>query len=525
MVDWGFSYLVHNLICKKLEIPPLMELINENKLYNPLFLSFILFIFSFLLWLKLSKHKLQNLPPSPPKLPIIGHLHKLVKLPHRSLRDLSLKYGSLMFLNLGQNPTLVVSSADSLKEMVKNYDVVFMNKPNTTAANILFYGCKDLGFSPYGDYWRQVRKLCVLELLSARRVQSFQFVREEEVDAIIRKIREAAVNGDVVDLTKMLMAVSSNIVSRSVISRKAEDDNGGIHFGELTRRVMVLFTTLCFGDFWPSLKWLDYVTGFISRLKSTFWELDLFFDQVIDEHKEKEAIDETKDFLSIILQLQKDGLDLTQDNIKAILLDMFAGGTETTSTTAEWAMSELLKKPDVLKKVEQDVRKVAKNKQKIELNDLNQMKYLKCVIKETLRLHPPVVFLVRRGTSEAVKLGNYDIPPDTTVFINVWAIQRDPIWWENPEEFIPERFENSRVDFKGQDFQFIPFGCGRRDCPGMPFAIASLEYLVANLLFRFDWKLGDGETAETLDLIENYGLTVNKKVPLRVMPTIFHPST
>ncbi|MBA0703713.1 hypothetical protein Golax_016016 [Gossypium laxum] len=204
---------------------------------------------------------------------------------------------------------------------------------------------------------------------------------------------------------------------------------------------------------------------------------------------------------------------------------MFAGGTETTSTTAEWAMSELLKKPDVLKKVEQDVRKVAKNKQKIELNDLNQMKYLKCVIKETLRLHPPVVFLVRRGTSEAVKLGNYDIPPDTTVFINVWAIQRDPIWWENPEEFIPERFENSRVDFKGQDFQFIPFGCGRRDCPGMPFAIASLEYLVANLLFRFDWKLGDGETAETLDLIENYGLTVTKKVPLRVMPTIFHPST
>ncbi|PPR98885.1 hypothetical protein GOBAR_AA21782 [Gossypium barbadense] len=277
----------------------------------------------------------------------------------------------------------------------------------------------------------QVRKLCALELLSARSVQTFQFVREEEVDAIIRKIHEAAVNGDVVDLTKI------NIVSRCVISRKAEDDNGGFHFGELTRRVMVLFTTLCFGDFWPSLKWLDYV---------------------IDEHKEKEAIDEKKDFISIILQLQKDGLDLTQGNIKAIILVFF------------FFNSLLL-------------------------------------------------------ISLSVKLGNYDIPPDTTVFINVWAIQRDPTWWENPEEFIPERFENSRVDFKGQDFQFIPFGCGRRDCPGMPFAIASLEYLVANLLFRFDWKLGDGETSETLDLIENYGLTVNKKVPLRVMPTIFHPST
>ncbi|KAK8303586.1 hypothetical protein V6Z12_D04G160600 [Gossypium hirsutum] len=152
MLNMSFSYLVHNLICKRLEIPPLIELINEIKLYNPLFLSFILFIFFlsfffFLLWLKLPKHKLHNLTHSSPKLPIIGHLFKLVKLPHRSFQNLSLKYRSLMFLKLGQNPTLVVSSTNSLKEMMKNYDTVLMNKPNTTIANILLYGCKDLGFS------------------------------------------------------------------------------------------------------------------------------------------------------------------------------------------------------------------------------------------------------------------------------------------------------------------------------------------------------------------------------------------
>ncbi|KAL4342332.1 hypothetical protein GQ457_08G036990 [Hibiscus cannabinus] len=514
----------------EIHTPALMEL---NKLYNPLVVSPILFVLSILIWLKLSRNEKLNLPPSPPSLPIIGHLHKLGKLPHRSLRDLSLKHGSLMLLRLGQNPTLVVSSAESLKQMVKNYDTVFINKISTTAANIFFYGYKDLAFTPYGDYWRQVRKLCVLELLSVRRVHSFQFVREEEVDALVRKLDVAAVNGGVVNLTEMLMAVTTDIVSRCVISRKAdqEDDNGGFNFGQLTRRVMVLFTRLCFGDFFPLLKWLDHLTGFVSRLKSTFEELDSFFDRVIDEHKGKEAMDEKKDLTSIILQLQKEGMvgvELTRDNIKAILWDMFAGGTETTSTTAEWAMAELLRNPNVLEKVEQEVRRVGANKSKIELSDINQMKYLKCVIKETLRLHPPVVFLVRRGTKETkhVKLGNYDIPPDTTVFVNVWAIQRDPKWWENPEEFSPERFENSGVDFKGgQDFQFIPFGYGRRDCPGMSFAIASVEYLVANLLFRFDWKLGDGLNSDTLDLSENYGLTVNKKFPLRLRPILSKPST
>ncbi|XWS37189.1 hypothetical protein CRYUN_Cryun19dG0021600 [Craigia yunnanensis] len=504
-------------------LPVVVEPSNVAKLYNnPLFLSLILLV-SLLIWLKLVKGKKLNLPPSPPKLPIIGNIHQLGKLPHRSLRDLSRKYGSLMLLQLGQNPTLVVSSADSVKEIVKNHDLVFLNKPSTTAANILFYGCKDLGFAPYGEYWRQVRKVCVLELLSLRRVHSFQFVREEEVDVLIDKIRGAAHNGDAINLTKMLMAVLSNIVSRCVLSRKAEEEDGSSKFGQLARRVMVLFTSLCIGDFFPYLKWLDVLTGYIKRLKATFGELDAFFDQVIEEHKTLKGQDDVadKDFISIILQLQKDGMveiELAQDNIKAILLDMFAGGTDTTSTTTEWVMAELLKNPNVMKKVQKEVRNVVGKKSKVDVNDINQMEYLKCVIKETLRLHPAVAFVVRRGTSESIKLEGYDIPPNTTVFINVWAIQRDPNWWDKSEEFFPERFENSTVDFKGQDFHFIPFGCGRRDCPGLSFGVTSVEYLIANLLYWFDWKLPAGENTDNLDMSEVHGLTVNKKFPLQVQP-------
>ncbi|XWS47870.1 hypothetical protein CRYUN_Cryun13aG0022700 [Craigia yunnanensis] len=506
-----------------MKLLPSMEL-NVAKLYNnPLFLSLILLV-SLLIWLKQAKGKKLNLPPSPPKLPIIGNIHQLGKLPHRSLRDLSRKYGSLLLLQLGHNPTLVVSSAEMAREIVKNHDIAFSSRPSTTAANILFYGCSDIGFAPYGEYWRRVRKICVLELLSLRRVHSFQFVRDEEVELVINKIRRASVKGDSINLAEMLVAVSNNVVSRCAISRKFHDEETTSKFGQLAERMLVLLMSFCVGDMFPYLRWLDVLTGFIPSLKAVSGELDAFFDQIIEEHRALKSHDEVtnkKDFVSIILQLQKDGMlemDLTQDNIKAILLDMFVGGTDTTTTTMEWMMSELLKHPNVMKKVQEEVRNVVGKKPKVDVDDVNKMEYLKCVIKETLRLHPPSPLLVPRETSASVKFGGYDIPSNITVIINVWAIQRDPNWWEKPEEFIPERFENSPVDFKGQDFQFIPFGFGRRGCPGMPFAVASVEYVIANLLYWFDWKLPAGEIAENLDMTELNGLTVGKKVPLHVLP-------
>lgn len=197
---------------------------------------------------------------------------------------------------------------------------------------------------------------------------------------------------------------------------------------------------------------------------------------------------------------------------------MFVGGTDTTSTTLEWVMAELMKNPNVMKKVQKEIRNVVGNKAKIDMKDADEMIYLKCVIKETLRLHPAVPLLVPRRTTSKINLGGYEIPSNIMVFFNCWAIHRDPEMWEKPEEFIPERFENSSADFKSQDFEYIPFGFGRRACPGMAFAVATIVPLVANLLYWFDWKLPDGENAENLDMNEGYGLTVFKKVPLRVFP-------
>ncbi|XVE56694.1 hypothetical protein DITRI_Ditri04bG0031200 [Diplodiscus trichospermus] len=503
---------------------PLMKLnVGANLYNNPLFLSLILLV-SLLIWLKLAKGKKLNLPPSPPKLPLVGNIHQLGRLPHRSLRDLSRKYGSLLLLQLGHNPTLVVSSAEMVREIVKNHDVVFSSRPSTTAANIFLYGCSDIGFAPYGEYWRQVRKICVLELLSHRRVRSFQFVREEEVELVINKIRHHSLEGETVNLTQVMMAFSHDVVSRCAISRKfEEEEDGNSKFGQLTRRMVALLMNFCFGDMFPYLWWLDVLTGFIPRIKAVQGEMDAFFRQIIEEHRALKGFDKNtnKDFVSILLQLQKDGMleiDLTEDNLKALILETFLGGSDTSATTMEWLMAELVTHPDIMKKVQEEVRNIVGKKSKVDMDDINKMVYLKCVIKETFRLHPPVPLLLPRENSSSVKLGGYDVPSNLTIFINVWAIQRDPNWWEKPEEFIPERFVNSPVDFKGQDFQFIPFGFGRRGCPGLLFAVASIEYLTANLLYWFDWKLPDGEIRENFDMSELYGLTVNRKAPLRVLP-------
>jgi len=199
---------------------------------------------------------------------------------------------------------------------------------------------------------------------------------------------------------------------------------------------------------------------------------------------------------------------------------MFVAGTDTTSTVLEWSMAELVKNPSIMKRAQEEVRKLVNKKSKIDVNDINKMDYLKCIVKETLRLHPPLPLSVPRETITSVKIGGYDIPAKTKVFVNTWAIQRDPKVWEMPEEFIPERFEDSPMDYKGQDFEFIPFGGGRRGCPGMTFGVAAVENVVANLLCWFDWKL----LGEDLDMTEINALTASKKIPLHLVPTLHSPS-
>ncbi|KAI3777634.1 hypothetical protein L1987_47435 [Smallanthus sonchifolius] len=231
-----------------------------------------------------------------------------------------------------------------------------------------------------------------------------------------------------------------------------------------------------------------------------------------------------EDFLDVLLKIQKDdkiGATLDRLAIKALLLDAYSAGTHTTATVIEWAFAELIKHPSILKKVQDELRMVVKDKQQINEGDIDNMKYLKSVLKETLRLHPPTPTLIPRVAMQDVKVMGYDVAKGTQVIINAWAIARDPKVWDDPNEFRPERFLDCTIDFKGYDFDLIPFGAGRRGCPGITFAMTTNESVLANLLFKFNWELPNGGKEDDLDMNEYPALTVHKKVPLLAIATSF----
>lgn len=312
----------------------LQSLLQNSPLeLNLTFFTLLCFIIAiFVLRLTRARRNQLNLPPSPPMFPLIGNLHQLGTLPHRSLTALSHKYGPLMFLRLGQTPTLVISSADMARQMTKSHDVVFSDRPQTTAAKIIVYGCIDVAFSPYGEEWRLKRKIAVLELLSLKRVQSFQYIREEEVADLVNKIGEACQekkNGTSVNMSQLIIATSNNIVSRCLLGQKFDTADGKYSFGDLARKVMVHMTAFSFGNFFPSLRWMDVVTGLIPRINATFREIDAFLDEVLAQHKsarrneDEDHRSEKKDFIDILHQLQQDDqldFEFTQADLKAMIM-------------------------------------------------------------------------------------------------------------------------------------------------------------------------------------------------------------
>ncbi|KAJ8754691.1 hypothetical protein K2173_010782 [Erythroxylum novogranatense] len=471
----------------------------------------LFFTLVFLL-LRALKKSSQKLPPGPPTLPIIGNLHQMIgDAPHRRMGDLAKKYGPIMKLQLGEVTSVVICSPEIFETLTKTYDIVFANRPFVYAADILLYGSSDVAFAPYGEYWRQVRKIFITEMLSAKRVKSFKSMREEEVSKLVKAIDSS--EGSPVNLSSMLCSLSFTLTARSVFSSLGKNE---LALKPMLHQIMKALAEFSLGDLFPSAKFLHVITG--SKLK--------LMKLRRQESKGKGGNGSSKDFLDCLLNLQDHGdlqVPLTTDNVKALILDMFDGSTETSATATEWAMSELIKNPRVMKKAQAEVRQVFKDKRYIDETDIPMLNYLKLVIKETLRLHPPGTLLGPRLNSESANINGYEIPKNSFVIINAWAIGRHPDHWVEPEKFNPERFLNGSIDYKGTDFQLIPFGAGRRICPGVLMGITFVELVLANLLFFFDWKLGDGENPEALDMSEVFGQATKRLNDLCLVPLPYRP--
>ncbi|XP_073151669.1 6,7,8-trihydroxycoumarin synthase-like [Henckelia pumila] len=464
-------------------------------------------------------------PPSPPALPVIGNLHQFeASNPHLYLYKLAQKYGPLMSMKLGKVRVLVVSSAKMAKEVLKIHDIAFCSRPPFLSWLKLTYNGLDIGFSPYNDSWRELRKICVLHLFSNKQVQSFQPIREDEVSRMIKNLAASASSGEYncVNLSVTMLNLTSTLIAFG--KRFDENESERRRFDQLMIESQAMQGGFFVSDYLPWFGWVDKLSGMLSRLDECFRNMDEFYQELIDEHLDsnyRDTIMNPNNILDLLIQLKErklSSIDLTWDRIKALLSDIFVAGTDTSAAVTVWAMTALIKNPDVMKKLQKEIRETIGNKGFVNENDVPKLPYLKAVIKETLRLYPPAPLLLPRESLEERIIEGYTIPSKTLVYVNAWAIARDSQCWENPNEFSPERFLNSSIDVIGQDFEVIPFGAGRRGCPGISMGLATVDLALANLVYYFDWELPKGMRKEVVDTDVLPGITMHKKNPLCLSP-------
>ncbi|XP_031119561.1 cytochrome P450 71A1-like [Ipomoea triloba] len=460
--------------------------------------------------------------PGPPGLPIIGNLHQFDSAePHVYLWKLSKKYGPLMRMKLGSREVVVISSARIAKEALKTHDLTFSSRPSFIGQQRLSYNGLEIAFTPYGEYWREIRKISVLHLFSLKRVKLFQPIREDEVSRMMNRISELAFSSQLVNLSEIVMSLTCNIICRSAFGKSFDEERPagkwGCHKILAESQAMMMGGSLI-ADFLPSFGWLDKLLGNAARLERVFKQQDSFHQQLIDQHLDPNRPKSMDgDMLDTLIRLKMENsssVNLTWDHIKAVLMIVFIGGSDTSAAVIVWAMTALIKDPRVMNKVQSEIREHVGKKDRIDEEDIQELLYFKAVIKETLRLYLPAPLLVNRETLSKCTLDGYEIKQNMLVIVNGWAIARDPEYWENPHEFYPERFLDTSVDYKGQDFEFIPFGAGRRICPGIALGVASAELGLANLLYAFNWKLPSGLKKEDINTNVAPGITMHKKNPL-----------
>ncbi|EEE66089.1 hypothetical protein OsJ_22110 [Oryza sativa Japonica Group] len=407
-----------------------------------------------------------RLPPGPWQLPVIGSLHHLAgKLPHRAMRDLARRHGPVMMLRLGEVPTLVVSSRDAAREL---------------------------------------RKIAVTELLSARRVLSFRPIREEEVAATLRAVAAAAADGRTVELRAALCALVADSTVRAVVGERCA---GLDVFLRQLDRAIELAAGLNVADLWPSSRLAGRLSGAVRQAERCRDTMFGVLDGIIQAHLEKTG-GAGEDILDVLLRIHKEGgleFPLDMDAVKCVVVDVISGGCETSATTLGWAFAELIRNPAAMKKATAEVR------------------------RRRSGLHPPLPLLLPRECREPCRVLGYDVPRGAQVLVNAWAIGRDERYWPggSPEEFRPERFGDGEaaaaVDFKGADFELLPFGGGRRMCPGMAFGFANVELPLASLLFHIDWEASGVADPTEFDMTEAFGITARRKANLLLRPILRVP--
>ncbi|KAK1412894.1 hypothetical protein QVD17_34482 [Tagetes erecta] len=486
---------------------------------------FLIFITCFIaiLFTKLYKSSRvkSHLPPAPFRLPIIGHLHLLSPILHQSFHKLSTQHGPLFRFFLGSTPCVVVSSPEVAKEILKTHENAFLDRPHNSLVEYFAYGGESFIFAHYGPYWKFLKKTIMSELLNTKKLELLSPVRHDEVNHFITYLSQKAKEGKCVELEGHLMKLASNILSRVSMSKRFSDEEGESgRFVKIITEIAETIGKFNLSDHIWFCKNLD-LQGFGKISKDVHCRYDALLEDIIKEHEVARKEDTgVKDLLNILLEISKDesmDIKLTRENIKAFIREILGAGTDTSALSIEWALAELINHPDVMKKAVEEIDRFVGKNRLLQESDIPNLPYLQAIVKESLRLHPAGPLILRLSTQDCTVCG-YHIPANTTILINAWSLGRDSTHWENPLEFNPERFERKQLDVRGQHFNLLPFGTGKRMCPGASLGLLTIHVTLGTMIQCFEWKAGENGNLSSVDMEEGVGFTLPRANPLVCVP-------
>ncbi|XP_021903578.1 cytochrome P450 81E8-like [Carica papaya] len=463
-------------------------------------------------------NKIQNLPPTPfPCLPIIGHLYLLKQPIHATLSRIAKRYGHVLLLRLGSRKVLVVSSPSAAEECLTKNDIVFANRPRFLIGKHLAYNFTTISWAPYGDHWRNLRRIASLELLSPTRLQMLYDIRADEMRMMIRTLLDSQER--VVDLRPLLFELTLNMMMRMITGKSYYGKNVGDleeanRFREFHVETFKLGSATTIGDFFPWIKsW-----NIERRMIACQTKRDGFTQELMEERRRKMKADSyyggrKETMLDVLLSLQESEPEYYSDEIiKGLMLDLILGGTDTTINTMEWALSLLLNHPEELERAQIEIDNHISEGRLLHESDLPHLPYLRSIINETMRMYPAPLLAPQESSAEC-SVGGFRIPAGTTLMINVWAIQNDPNIWTDPTNFKPERFKGISETTGVKDvFRLMPFGYGRRSCPGDGLALRVIGLTLGSLIQCFEWTRVD---KEMVDMTEGISFTLQKARPLQ----------
>ncbi|KAL6979625.1 hypothetical protein U1Q18_021280 [Sarracenia purpurea var. burkii] len=514
-----------------------MELKSETYV---IFLFPILFLLIFLLLLNHFKSafptKNPPLPPGPHPWPILGNLLHIGKNPHITLANFARSYGPLISLRLGTQLLIVASSPAAAAEVLKTHDRILSARhvPHVLRVKTPSRNHLSIGWAfECNDEWKFLRTICRTELFSGKAMESQSPLRAAKLAEMVEFLSGVAAEGKVVRVGEVVFATVFNMLSNVLMSRdfirleeekeekssdSLESSGGRMKTKGLVRSIMGVASARNLCDFYPILGGLD-VQGL--KKNSTQLEMKIYglWEPIIEERRERRrsgGSSQQQDFLDSLLDHA-----FNNDQIDQLFLELITAGTETTTLTIEWIMAELIRNPQPMAKLHQELARKIHLKSPTE-SDLPHLPYLQACVKETFRLHPPAPFLLPHRAHSSCTVMNYAVPKDAQVLVNVWAIGRDATVWEDddPQGFKPERFLGCDRDYKGNDFELLPFSAGRRICPGLPMATKIVPLVLATLVHFFDWALPDGDDPDRLDMSEEFAVTLQKKQPLVLVPKV-----